>query len=126
MSGILTARRKRPQPLRCSEADHSSSHRTQQSAQSASSHLYAAAPLLAAACTFSTFVRYEGTGDGGHPASGANRCDAEGAAVWARPSSYSLHPRWCVAPHGARPSARAAHQCCYTRAPAGGQTAADD
>jgi len=43
-----------------------------------------------------------------------------------RPSRHCLHPRWCVSPHGARHSARADQQCCYTCAPAGGQKAADD
>jgi len=73
VSSDLTARRPRPQPLRCSWAGHTSSHRTQRSAQSAFSYSYAATPLSATACTFFTILRYEGTGDGGHPASDANR-----------------------------------------------------
>jgi len=48
-------------------------HRTQQSAQSAFLYSYAATPLPITACTFFTFLCYEGTGDGGHPASDANR-----------------------------------------------------
>ena len=59
--------------MRCSWAGHSSSHSTQKSAQSASLYSYAATPLPITACTFFTFLRYEGTGDGDHPASDANR-----------------------------------------------------